>query len=200
LDLQDEAVMLYVGRIQPLKGLELGIRAVEELVRVRDGRLVFLCVGGASGGSGERELTRLRALADSLGVSSDVRFVGATSHTRVPVFYRAADVAVVTSYSESFGLAALEAHACGTPVVGTAVGGLSHIVRNGESGWLVPSRDPRVFADRVASVLDSMELRDSFSAAALRSAGYFSWEATADGLMELYDCLIHERSPELCTC
>jgi D-inositol-3-phosphate glycosyltransferase len=200
LDLGDEAAMLYVGRIQPLKGLELGIRAVEELVAALDRRLVFYVVGGASGGSGDRELTRLRALADSLGVASNVRFVGATSHAEVPTFYRAADVAIVTSHSESFGLAALEAHACGTPLVGTAVGGLSHIVRNGESGWLVPSRDPRVFADRVGSILNDAELRDSFSANALRSARAFSWEATADGLLELYDCLIREGSPELCTC
>ena len=199
LGLRDEAMIVYVGRIQPLKGLELGIRAVEELAGGLDRPVVFYVVGGVSGSSGARELTRLRALADSLGVSPNVRFAGPTEHTAVPDFYRAADVCVVCSYSESFGLAALEAHACGTPVVGTAVGGLSHIVHDGESGWLVGSRDPRVFAGRLARLLRDPELWRRFSARASEAVAPFSWEATATGLLDLYDCLVREDQPQLCT-
>lgn len=200
LGLSDEAVMLYVGRIQPLKGLELGIRAVEKLVPSLDRRLVFYVVGGASGAAGARELARLHALVGSLGLAEHVRFVGATTHDQTPLFYRAADVSVVCSHSESFGLTALEAHACGTPVVGTAVGGLSHIVRNGASGWLLDTRDPGLFADRLRDVLIDDDLRLRFSENALRSAALFSWESTAATLLELYECLMREGWPQLCTC
>ncbi|MFN2490244.1 MAG: glycosyltransferase [Actinomycetota bacterium] len=200
LGLSDEAMMLYVGRIQPLKGLELAIRAAGQLVPRLDRPLLFHVVGGESGAAGANELARLRTLAASLDVGSNIRFVGATSHDEVPRFYRAADAVVVCSYSESFGLAALEAHACGTPVVGTSVGGLSHIVQDGSSGFLVGSRDPEVFAARLETILSSEAVRLAFADNALRSASSFSWQATADSLLELYECLLREGWPQLCTC
>jgi D-inositol-3-phosphate glycosyltransferase len=200
LGLRDEAVMLYAGRVQPLKGLELAVRAAEQLVPALDRKLVFVVVGGASGGRGRDELDRLRVLSHSLGIADAVRFVGARPHAELPAFYRAADVVVVCSHNESFGLAALEAHACGTPVVGTAVGGLSHIVRDGESGFLVDSRDPAVFAARLKTVLSDADLRDSFGAAATRAARSFSWTTTAALFGDLYECLLVEQFPEVCTC
>jgi D-inositol-3-phosphate glycosyltransferase len=200
LGLGDEAVMLYAGRVQRLKGLELAVRAAEQLVPALDRPLVFLVVGGASGTRGEEELDRLRALAGSLGISGSIRFVGARPHAELPAFYRAADVVVVCSHNESFGLAALEAHACGTPVVGTDVGGLAHIVRDGESGFLVGSRDPAVFAARLKTVLSDDDLRDAFGRAATRSAWSFSWTTTAAIFTDLYECLLVEGFPEVCTC
>jgi D-inositol-3-phosphate glycosyltransferase len=200
LGLGGEAVLLYAGRIQPLKGLSLALRAVEQLAPGLDRGLALVVVGGASGRGGVGELGRLNSLASQLGIEDRVRFVGAQPHERLPTFYRAADVVVVCSYSESFGLAALEAHACGTPVVGTAVGGLSHIVRDGVSGFLVGSRDPTEFAARLKTLLSDEEVRRSFASAATASASEFSWDATANALAELYDCLVREEWPQACTC
>lgn len=200
LGLTDELTVLYVGRIQPLKGLELAIRSVEQLVPALDRPLAFFVVGGASGPGGDDEIDCLQNLVSELDLKNIVRFVGAQPHFRLPTFYRAADALVVCSYSESFGLAALEAHACGTPVVATPVGGLSHIVADGESGFLVDTRDPSTFAGRLKTLLADEDLRTSFSDAAVRVAQNFSWENTADSLHTLYDCLIEEREPEFCTC
>lgn len=200
LGLEDEAVMLYAGRVQPLKGLELSVRAAEQLVSALDRPLAFLVVGGVSGSRGQEEMDRLKELARSLGIADVVRFVGARPHSELPVYYRAADVVVVSSYNESFGLAALEAHACGTPVVGTAVGGLSHIVRDGASGFLVDSRDAAVFAARLKTILSDDDLRDAFGREAARSARSFSWSTTASQFADLYSCLLEEQFPEVCSC
>jgi len=196
----DDAVMLYVGRIQPLKGLELAIRAANEVLPALDRNLTFLIVGGASGSSGERELARSKKLIESLGLEDHVRFVGSEPHRRLPVYYQAADVLSVCSHSESFGLAALEASASGTPVIATAVGGLSYIVRDGESGYLLADRDPVAFAGRLKTLLSDQDLWRDFSLAASGAASSFSWDVTASNLVELYECLARDRSPEVCTC
>ncbi|MGH2751444.1 MAG: glycosyltransferase [Actinomycetota bacterium] len=196
----DEAVMLFVGRIQPLKGLELAVRAAYEVVSALDRNLTFLVVGGASGSSGQRELDRTVALIESLGLEDHVRLVGAVPHGRLPAYYRAADVLTVCSHSESFGLAALEASACGTPVIATAVGGLSYIVRDGKSGFLLGARDPAVYASKVKTLLGDPGMWQEFSRAASEAAAGFSWDATASTLLELYECLARDRAPEACTC
>lgn len=198
--LGDEAVVLYVGRIQKLKGIDLALRAVEQLTHALERPVRFLIVGGASGSHGDEETTRLRSLVDRLGLTPQVEFVGPRQHDELPDFYRAADAVVVCSHSESFGFAALEAHACGTPVVGTAVGGLSHIVRDGVSGFLVGSRDETEFAGRLKTILGDAALWSRFSGAALEAAQIFSWERSADEFLSLYDCLVRERLPEICTC
>ena len=192
--------MLYVGRIQPLKGLDLAVRACREVAGRGDRRLAFMVVGGASGRLGSRELDRLHDLVSRLGVEDVVRFVGPRPHVELPTFYRAADALVVCSHYESFGLAALEAHACGTPVVGTSVGGLAHVVRHGQSGYLDDSRDPDVFASLLEAVLRDDELRASFSREARRSAARFTWDRTAAASLELYECLATEEYPQVCTC
>ena len=192
--------VLFAGRIQRLKGLELAIRAVEELVPALDEPLTFVIVGGASGAGGAHELERLEQLVDDLGLRDGVQFRGPQPHAWLPAFYRAADVSLVCSYSESFGLAALEAQACGTPVVATAVGGLAHIIEDGVSGYLVPSRDPTMFAARLKTLLSDSDLRERMSRAAVDRARSFSWQVTANALADLYSCLVRERSPELCTC
>ena len=196
----DEAVMLFVGRIQRLKGIDLAIAALSELVPALDRDVRLVIVGGASGRGGEAEVQRLRDLAVRLEVADHVDFVGPQPHHRLPVFYNAADVVTVCSHSESFGFAALEAHACGTPVVGTAVGGLSHIVRDGRSGFLVETRDPSVFAARLKTVLSDPDLRSEFSMEAIDAASGFSWTETGGKFLELYECLVRESTPEACTC
>jgi D-inositol-3-phosphate glycosyltransferase len=200
LGLGDELVLLYAGRIQPLKGLELAIRTVEKLQRAVDRPLLLLVVGGASGARGSEEVARLEGLASSLGVADQVRFAGPQSHERLAGYYQAADALVVCSHSESFGLSALEAQACGTPVVGTAVGGLSYVVEDGVSGFLVDTRDPDVFSSRLERLLCDGDLRGKFRARAERSASAFSWAGSAGSFLQLYDCLLEESLPQLCTC
>jgi D-inositol-3-phosphate glycosyltransferase len=200
LGLTDEATLLYVGRIQPLKGLELAIRASEELIGAMEREVVLLVVGGASGITGTAELARLAELTRSLGVEDRVRFLGPRPHASLPSLYRASDVVVVCSHSESFGLAALEAQASGIPVVGTAVGGLSQIVADGTSGFLIDERDPSVFAARLKTLLSDQTLRAEFGRAASLRARGFDWDRSASEFLELYECLVAESDPELCTC
>ncbi|MDQ3954182.1 MAG: glycosyltransferase [Actinomycetota bacterium] len=197
--LGDGPVLLYVGRIQPLKGLELALRSVEQLVPALDRPLTLVLVGGPSGPTGSVELAGLKTLARDLGIEDHVRFVGPKAHAALPDFYRAADALVMCSHSESFGLAALEAQACGLPVVATSTGGLAHIVGEGASGFLVATRDPAVFAARLKTLLSDSALRAAFGLEAARRAHAFSWATTADALLELYECL-SRREPELCTC
>lgn len=200
LGLGDEATLLYVGRIQPLKGLELAIRSTEELAGAIERDVVLIVVGGASGRAGVAEIARLGDLASSLGIADRVRFLGPRPHRSLPWLYRASDVVVACSHTESFGLAALEAHACGIPVVGTAVGGLSHIVADGTTGFLVEERDPSVFAARVKTLLSDSSLRSDFGRAAHLRARNFDWDRSASEFLELYECLVAESDPELCTC
>ncbi|MGH2698424.1 MAG: glycosyltransferase [Actinomycetota bacterium] len=196
----DDAVMLYVGRIQPLKGLELAVRAAHEVLPTLHRKLTFLVVGGASGASGRRELERTTGLVESLGLQDHVRLVGSVPHRRLPTYYRAADVLTVCSFSESFGLVALEASACGTPVIATAVGGLSYIVRDGRSGFLLGERDPAAYASRLKTLLSDGYLWREFSLSASSAASAFSWDLTASNLLELYECLARDLAPEACTC
>ena len=200
LGLRDEVVVLYAGRIQRLKGIELAVRAVEQLVGAVERDVVFMIVGGASGSGGDGEVRRLNELVTELDLESNVRFMGPQRHGRLPAFYNASDALVVCSHSESFGLAALEAQACGTPVVGTPVGGLSYVVRDGESGFLVDTRDPAVFASRLKTLLGDEQLIQDFRVSAVRSAQAFSWERSAAEFIELFNCLMTERAPHLCTC
>ena len=152
LDLGDGPVLLFVGRIQPLKGLDVAVRALAALRRP-DARLVV--VGGPSGAEGEAEVARIDKLAAELGVADQLRWVAPLPHHLLSTYYRAADVVLVPSRSESFGLVALEAAACGTPVVAAAVGGLRTLVDHGRTGFLVEGRDPAVFAAYAEQVLDS---------------------------------------------
>ncbi|MDQ5815544.1 MAG: glycosyltransferase [Actinomycetota bacterium] len=200
LGLRDEVVVLYVGRIQRLKGIELAVRAVEQLVGPVERDVVFMIVGGASGTDGDSEVRRLNELVTELDLESNVRFMGPQRHDCLPAFYNASDALVVCSHSESFGLAALEAQACGTPVVGTPVGGLSYVVRDGESGFLVDTRDPVVFASRLKTLLGDEQLIRDFRVSAVRSAQAFSWKRSAAEFIELFNCLMTERAPHLCTC
>ncbi len=197
---EEHALLLYVGRIQRLKGIDLAIEATEQLIPALDRPVRLMIIGGASGPEGNAELNRLEGLARSLGIEDAVRFMGPKPHRDLVDYYRAADAVVVCSYSESFGLTALEAHACAAPVVATAVGGLSHIVADGESGYLVESRDPAEFAGRLKTLVADDALRLQMGTEGLRRSMMFEWDATAGEFLELYECLVREDYPEACTC
>lgn len=184
-----ERLLLFVGRLQPLKAADTAIRALAHLVewgRVDLGATQLLVVGGASGQSGQSEPIRLQSLAERLGIASAVTFVPAQPQSHLRTFYRAADVCLVPSHAESFGLVALEAQACGTPVVGSAVGGLRSIVRHGQTGFLVDPHSAEAFAERAWQVLSDPKLAASIGRLAVCSSAKFSWDAAAEQLHELY--------------
>jgi len=176
LSLGAHPVLLFVGRIQPLKGLDVAIEALAALHR---SDAVLLVVGGVSGQDGQAELRRVTVLAESLGVARQIRFVAPQPHHLLATYYRAADVVLVPSRSESFGLVALEASACGTPVVATAVGGLLSLVDDGVNGFLVPERDGQLFARRVAQILDDSALADVMRQRAVQRSTAYSWQGAA---------------------
>jgi D-inositol-3-phosphate glycosyltransferase len=184
----DAHLLLFVGRIQPLKAPDVLVRATARLLDRRPdlrSSLVVAVVGGPSG-SGLREPESLARLVAELGLGDVVRFAPPAAADRLVDWYRAADLVAVPSYSESFGLVALEAQACGTPVVAAAVGGLRETVADGVSGVLVPDHDPGMWADAVASLLDDAPRRRRLSAGAVRHAARYGWDATVDGLLEVY--------------
>ncbi len=177
----DDPVLLFVGRIQRLKGVDVAIDALA--LGPPKARLVV--VGGPSGPGGDAEMHRLRQLVDERGVAGRVMFVPPQPHGGLAAYYRAADVCLVPSRSESFGLVALEAAACGTPVVASAVGGLRTLVDDGHTGFLVEGRDPASFAARITELVDRPALAAQMSVAATARSRRYSWSITAARLRRL---------------
>jgi D-inositol-3-phosphate glycosyltransferase len=186
-------VLLFVGRIQPLKGADLAVRALAE---VRDRRAQLVVIGGPSGPDGIGEVQALHALVAELGLEDRVHFVAPQPHEQLVAYYRAADVCVVPSRSESFGLVALEAAACGTPVVAANVGGLRLLVDDGVTGFLVDERDPVEYAARIDRVLRD-ECAELGAQAYARSTQY-RWSIAAARLRRHYDDLT-ERATVKCS-
>ncbi|WP_369794332.1 D-inositol-3-phosphate glycosyltransferase [Amycolatopsis sp. ATCC 39116] len=185
---RDAVVLAFAGRIQPLKAPDVLLHAAAHLLQrqpeLRE-RLIVLVVGGPSG-TGLEQPQALRELAVSLGIQDVVRFLPPQPGERLAEVYRAADVVAVPSYNESFGLVALEAQACGTPVVAAEVGGLPVAVAHGVSGLLVPSHAARDWAGALASVALRPERRAELAENALVHARRFSWARTTDALLESY--------------
>jgi len=194
LNLGPEPVVLFVGRIQPLKQADL---AVSALAHMRNNDATLVVVGGPSGTDGHTELARVHAVADQLGVTGRVRFVPPQPHHLLSSWYRAADVVVVPSRSESFGLVALEAAACGTPVVAAAVGGLTSIIDDGRTGILVDGTDPLVWARHVDALIDDPQAARAMSEAAVVRARGYTWPTAAGRLRRLYTDLA-QRTPVVC--
>jgi D-inositol-3-phosphate glycosyltransferase len=195
----ESVVLLFVGRIQPLKAPDVLLRAAARLTA--DGpalrrRLVVAVVGGPSG-TGLAEPGHLAALAADLGIADLVRFVPPARQSELADWYRAADTVLVPSHNESFGLVALEAQACGTPVVAAAVGGLRTAVLDGGSGLLVPGHDPGDYAAAVRRLLDDPGLRDRLATGAVAHAAAFGWERTAAGLLATYTQVLAGTVPRL---
>jgi len=194
----DESIILFVGRIQQLKGVDLLIRSIAVLAsRHRAGELGafrLVIVGGRPTGTEDdpqaREISRLTELADELGVTEYIHWAGPADHEALPRYYQAADVTVMPSTYESFGLVAVESMACGTPVVAARVGGLQATVVDGSTGFLVPWRDPTLYARRIADVLTDPVLRARLGHAARLRARQFGWSAVSTQLLDLYEDLL----------
>jgi D-inositol-3-phosphate glycosyltransferase len=201
LNIAPDAIMLtFVGRIQPHKGPDVLLRAAAEMVTHSPhlrAKLAVVIMGGASG-SGVNELEKLKVLAKFLKIEDVTHFVDPVSREELPNWYRASDLVCVPSYSESFGLVALEAQACGTPVVATAIGGLRTAVSDGISGSLVDGHDPKAWSAVISRLIAEPQRRLLLSIGAVEHASHFGWENTARKTLDVYDwALTKQSNPKL---
>ncbi len=192
---KSKLVVSFVGRIQPHKGTEVLVRAVNEMMvhnpELRKD-LQVLITGGASG-VGNNEAIRIRELVSWLKLDDVIKFLDPVSREALPDLYRSSDLVCVPSYSESFGLVALEAQACGTPVVASAVGGLRTAVADGISGVLVDGHNPKAWSSVIARLLMEPQRRILLSMGAVEHASHFGWDTTARGTLDVYDRLINHQ-------
>ena len=186
LGLKDSKVVLYVGRLEPLKGVDILLRAVAQLEQ--GDPVKTLIVGGDL--EEDPEVGRLKSLSYELGISDQVRFLGRLDQQELPTYYNAADICVVPSYYESFGLVALESMACGTPVIASRVGGLPTIVKDGFNGYLIPWHCPEPFADGLDVLLGSPAIRSTMGEASRRTAISMRWPIVVDNLIDSYHALL----------
>lgn len=181
----ERPTILFAGRIQPLKGVDTAIAALGRVTTARPAQLVI--IGGPSGTGGEAEIARLHALAAELEVEERVHFIPPLRREQLVTFYQAADVVIVPSRSETFGLVAAEAQSCGAPVIAAAVGGLPYIIEHETSGLLIAGHDPTDYAAAIERVLSNPVLAGRLSQGALEHSQRFSWDATVTRFLELYD-------------
>jgi D-inositol-3-phosphate glycosyltransferase len=189
-------ILLFVGRLERLKGVEIAIRSLGLLRDRQHDDVRLLILGEDSHEGDESEKDRLKAIAAEVGVRDRVDFIGSIAQHELPYFYAAADVCVMPSYSESFGLVALEAQACGCPVVASGVSGLRSVVRDEVSGYLIDEHDPAAYAERIGRLLENGELAQQMGRRGRLLAQRFSWTRTADRLEGLFEQVV-ERNQAL---
>lgn len=189
-------LLLFVGRIEPLKGLETLLRALA-LLRDRGvcecHELALSIIGGdpdETPAVRNAEMQRIKALRQELGLEGMVAFLGKQDQDALPDYYAAADAVVVPSHYESFGMVALEAMACGTPVIASEVGGLAFLIKDGETGFHVPDRDPAALADRICAIITDPLLRARLGGQAAEYARGYSWQLIADKMLGVYEALL----------
>ncbi len=190
LGLKDRRIILFVGRMDPLKGLDILLQAVAGL-EDREGLRVLVAGGSLDGDEG---LSQYYNKASEMGIAGLVSFLGSLEQDELPYYYSAADICIVPSYYESFSLVAVEALACGTPVIASRVGGLTGIVRDGETGFLVPWRCPDPFSERLEMLLGNDMLREHFGRAARKSVEKYAWRNIAARVQDMYETLTEGRS------
>jgi D-inositol-3-phosphate glycosyltransferase len=182
-------MLLFVGRIEPLKGVDTLMRAMALLAHERPawaGNICVAIIGGDPDTSENEELERLKTIRAELGITDLVTFLGARDQDKLHHYYSAAEMVIMPSHYESFGMVALEAMACGTPVIASEVGGLAHLVRNGKNGLHVPNGNPVELAKAIARLVDDHELRERLGQRAHQYAQQYSWECIADRIQALY--------------
>lgn len=187
-----ERMLLFVGRIEPLKGIDTLIQAIAIMRKMG----VFVClsvIGGEPNPSVETENTemvRLKEMCEQAGLSDLVTFLGKRGQDTLPYYYSAVEAVVVPSHYESFGMVALEAMACGAPVVASQVGGLAYLVKDGETGFTVPVDDPQALAERLALLINDQSLRQRLGRQAAQAAREYAWENIADRIINVYQDLL----------
>ena len=195
----DEPVLLQLGRMVPRKGVETVVEALAVLAERHGLRPRLLVVGGESDDADPRrtpEIGRLQDVAERLGVTDQVTWVGRRDRERLKYYYAAADAFVTVPWYEPFGITPVEAMACGVPVIGSDVGGIKYSVRDGETGYLVPPRDPVALADRVAQLISSPAVAARLREAAIhRANAEFTWERVGGLVDLLYRDVLAVRPP-----
>lgn len=193
----DDRMVLFVGRIEPLKGVDTLIQAMSCLkLKDRDRPVHLAIIGGEPAASPERmsaEMVRLQKLCDELAVGQTVVFLGKRDQGTLPYYYSAAEVLVMPSHYESFGMVALEAMACGTPVIASDIGGLGFLVQDGETGYTVPDGEPEKLCDRLSLLLGDPVLRERMGQRAVDVAQSYDWEKIAAQIVDVYDGLARAR-------
>lgn len=197
----DEPLLLQLGRVVPRKGIETAIRGLACLKERHGIRARLLIVGGQSGDPdpiATPEIGRLRAVAEAVGVSDQVTFTGSRTRDVLRYYYSAADIFITTPWYEPFGITPLEAMACARPVIGSRVGGVKSTVIDGETGFLVPPRDPAAVADRVAELLGDRPRLQAFGEAGWsRAKEHFTWPKVAERIAQLYREVQSAAQPNL---
>lgn len=197
LNIAAAPAILFVGRLEPLKGVDLLIEALARLGRGRAAPQLWI-VGGDHRDRAERE--RLRTIAEAAGIADQVSFQDAAPRDLLPDLHRAADVCAMPSAYESFGLVAVEAMACGTPVVGSRVGGLLTTINHGENGYLAAERSPAAFADVLGQVLNSPDRGAAMGTRAAASIQRYAWPVVAERMLQLYESLLEGPSRDSAPC
>jgi len=189
-----DRMVLFVGRIERLKGVDTLIEAMSCLQLKGDGHPVHLAIIGGNPSASREEMTvemkRLQALCDELAVGQTVVFLGRRDQNKLPYYYSAAEVLVMPSHYESFGMVALEAMACGTPVIASEVGGLAYLVRDGETGFTIPDQEPETLCDKLSWLLNDKLLRDLMGQRSVEYAQDYAWEKIANQILEEYKRLL----------
>jgi D-inositol-3-phosphate glycosyltransferase len=184
--------LLFVGRIEPLKGVDTLFRAMR-LLRDRGAMPPHLClsiIGGDpshNAAQDSAEMERLKVLREELGIGDVVAFLGKRDQDALPDYYTSAHAVIMPSHYESFGMVALEAMACGTPVIASEVGGLAFLVRDGETGFHVPDRDPEALADKLQMIISNPDLRAKLGQRAAEYAKQYAWPVIAEKIIKVYD-------------
>ncbi|HSA99478.1 MAG TPA: glycosyltransferase [Anaerolineales bacterium] len=193
----DDRMVLFVGRIEPLKGVDTLIQAMSCLQWKKVEPVHLAIIGGnpsASPREMSAEMARLQKLCDDLCVGQTVVFLGKRDQDKLPYYYSAAEVVVMPSHYESFGMVALEAMACGTPVIASEVGGLAYLVRDGETGFTIPDQEPDTLCEKIAWLLNNHDLHAAMSQRAVEYAQDYAWEKIASQIVEVYQGLLNKES------
>ena len=191
----EDRMILFVGRIEPLKGVDTLLEAMSCL-QMKESRPVHLAIiGGDPSASPEEmnvEMARLKNLCEVLGLDQSVVFLGVRDQDKLSYYYSAAEVVVMPSHYESFGMVALEAMACGTPVIASEVGGLAYLVRDGETGFTIPAEEPETLCEKLSWLLNDDELHAKMSAQAAAYAQDYAWEKIAKQIVDVYEGLVKQ--------
>jgi D-inositol-3-phosphate glycosyltransferase len=193
----DDRMVLFVGRIEPLKGVDTLIQAMSCLQLKEKQRVHLAIIGGdpsASPREMSAEMARLQKLCDDLSVGQTVVFLGKRDQDRLPYYYSAAELLVMPSHYESFGMVALEAMACGTPVIASEVGGLAYLVRDGETGFTIPDQEPEALCEKMSWLLNDHETRRQMSERAVEYAQDYAWEKIARQILGVYEGLMEREN------
>lgn len=193
-----DRMLLYVGRVEPLKGIDTLIEAIASILQqgiFKEGSMCLAIIGGDPDASEEKmtvEMLRLKELCDHYGLGDMVTFLGKRDQDTLPYYYSAAEAVVMPSQYESFGMVALEAMACGTPVVASEVGGLAYLVRDGETGYTVPASDPEALAAKLKDIIIDKDLRHRMGEQAAEFAQGYDWHLIAKQVVNLYQDVIDD--------